>query len=374
MSSVGEDQSQSDSTIDSGWMHRIVGRVAAERTLDGAVATLLESLHELNLIQVGSWWQRAGETSAWQVSLRRPVRAIAPAGTDQQWDLVERVVRSQQPDWRELDLPGEVSPEWESPEVCCVGFPVVVDQRVEGVVELVTLGGVTDVERFLEFVPFLATQLGYVRKLEQLECQVTATAERERERLGEAMHDGLGPQIAGIAMLAEAAARRYAQQQLGKELMAIANAASEAKAQARWLTRGLLPMEVDPSGLMDALCELAEQTEACHSVSCAVESDEAFRAGNAKIATHLYLIAKESVHNAVKHAAADTIVLRLDSQEGGRLQVRDNGRGIDPQEEGACSGHGLRIMRQRAMGIGWQLCIAPGNEGGTVVTCSKGEP
>lgn len=370
MSSVDAGQSRSEPAARSRTIDRVMAGVAVEETLEGAVRALLRGLEQEHLIEGGTLWRRSEEGSSWEVSLPRPVQGEGPPISQRQWELVERVVSTRQSQWTARDEEGTDAREGETPRACCVAFPVLVAQQVEGVVALEALGEAAEVERLLEVVPILAMQLSYIRKLEQLECQVATAAQRERERLGEAMHDGLGQQIAGIAMLAEAAARRFAEEPVGKELDLLASAASEARQQVRWLTRGLLPSEVDPAGLTHALEELATGTEACHSVRCTFETDGRFRPQDAATATQIYLIAKEAIHNAVKHAATERIVIRLDSEREGRLQVVDHGRGFEPQP--GHNGHGLRIMRQRAAAMGWELSLAPGPHGGTIVTCSKG--
>ena len=70
----------------------------------------------------------------------------------------------------------------------------------------------------------------------------------------------------------------------------------------------------------------------------------------------LYLIAKESLHNAVKHARAGRIDVEL-LVHGSKLSfaIRDDGCGFDP--ESAHSGHGLRSLRSRAASLGAELSM-----------------
>jgi signal transduction histidine kinase len=85
-------------------------------------------------------------------------------------------------------------------------------------------------------------------------------------------------------------------------------------------------------------------------------------------ATHLYLIAQEAVHNALKHAHPRDIRISLESNHLLVLQVQCDGRGMPaPPPAG---GLGLRIMRNRAAIIGATLTIEPARPSGTVVTCS----
>jgi signal transduction histidine kinase len=83
-------------------------------------------------------------------------------------------------------------------------------------------------------------------------------------------------------------------------------------------------------------------------------------------ATHLYLIAQEAAHNAVKHALPRNVRISLHSDHRLVLRVQDDGVGIPP---GAEMGLGQRIMRNRAEIIGATLTIEPARPGGTVVNC-----
>ncbi len=81
---------------------------------------------------------------------------------------------------------------------------------------------------------------------------------------------------------------------------------------------------------------------------------------------NLFLIFKEAVHNAVRHAGADILTIRLEEAESVlRLEVRDDGSGFC--EDQIIAGHGLRSMRWRAQQMGATLTITPGPESGTEV-------
>ncbi|MDH3719474.1 MAG: ATP-binding protein, partial [Planctomycetota bacterium] len=86
-------------------------------------------------------------------------------------------------------------------------------------------------------------------------------------------------------------------------------------------------------------------------------------------ATQMFLVAREAVHNAVKHAEPRNIVIQLNNQDGVRLSVRDDGRGVHHDLQNS-EGMGLRIMRHRCSLIGGNLTIQSPAEGGTLLTCT----
>jgi signal transduction histidine kinase len=92
---------------------------------------------------------------------------------------------------------------------------------------------------------------------------------------------------------------------------------------------------------------------------------------NPFLAGHLYRIAQEAVNNAVKHARAAEVVIRLLRRDGALLlAVEDDGAGL-PRGRGApAEGIGLSVMRHRANAIGATLAVEARRGGGVSVRCS----
>ena len=205
----------------------------------------------------------------------------------------------------------------------------------------------------------------------RLEKEVVAVSEKERHKIGADLHDGLGQQLTAIELFCaglkedmagvspDAAARL---EQMGRMLR-------EAIAQTRILARGLVPVRDDPDALRIALFELAEVIQSSGNMRCRFECETPVPIADPVVAGHLYRIAQEAVNNAVRHAKATEIVLRLSLEAGGpQLQVTDNGRGIAKADR-AGTGMGLRMMSHRARVIGAVLSVASKRDGGVCVTC-----
>ena len=81
----------------------------------------------------------------------------------------------------------------------------------------------------------------------------------------------------------------------------------------------------------------------------------------------LYRIAQEALHNAVKHAHASRLDVRMTcAPDSLMLEVCDNGEGFDPLA--AYPGHlGLRSMRERALLAGGTLDIVSAKSCGTQI-------
>ena len=134
--------------------------------------------------------------------------------------------------------------------------------------------------------------------------------------------------------------------------------------------RGLLPVAVDAEGLMAALSDLAARVQQEGNANCAFHCPEAIAVADNLTATHLYLIAQEAAHNAVKHARPKNIRISLVSSDFLVLSVRDDGIGKPAQPAAKQGSLGLRIMQNRAAIIGAALTIQPAEPTGTLVTCT----
>ncbi len=102
------------------------------------------------------------------------------------------------------------------------------------------------------------------------------------------------------------------------------------------------------------------------SVSCVFRCREHVLISDNIVATHMFYIAQEAVHNAVRHGKAKQITIYL-SKEGNKiaLKITDDGLGIPEVIE--TDGMGLRIMGFRAKMINASLDIGSGENGGTTV-------
>jgi len=111
--------------------------------------------------------------------------------------------------------------------------------------------------------------------------------------------------------------------------------------------------------------------ESTFGIVCRFRCAEPIQISNEDAATQLFWIAQEAVNNAIKHAKAAQIDIRLRrSGEEILMQVEDNGQGLPENFDGSTSsGLGLRIMSYRANMIGGRLQVERGARYGTTVTC-----
>jgi PAS domain S-box-containing protein len=206
----------------------------------------------------------------------------------------------------------------------------------------------------------------------QLEREILEIANREQHRIGNDLHDGLGQELTGIALLLRTLADRmesdYPQGKIAAD--EIINFVNQAIKNTRALARGLSPVSLGHGGLVEALRALTKHTRELYGIDIKLRTRALGPLSiNEATANHLYRIAQESVTNAVRHAKARAIDVRIRMGNGViELIVTDNGTGfVTPQRQAA--GMGLRIMAYRARMIGAHLVIAAAASGGTKIKC-----
>jgi len=206
------------------------------------------------------------------------------------------------------------------------------------------------------------------RQVERLRQQ--ELLEQERARIARDLHDQLGANLTQVALLGELA---EADKNLPGEVESHARQISQT---ARETTNALdeIVWTVNPSndtldGLINYICKYAQEYFALAGLRYRLEvpPDLPSTPVSPELRHNLFLAAKESVNNIVKHARAESAWLRLHLQsENFALEIEDDGRGLSPgdREKGRS---GLRNLQKRMQDIGGSFEIIPRDGGGTTV-------
>lgn len=197
--------------------------------------------------------------------------------------------------------------------------------------------------------------------------QALVTArEAERSRLHRDLHDGLGPELATVSMLAEAArgAVRPDPTRAESLLDDVIEGAQQAVTDLRHVVHALRPPALDALGLGGALRAYAE-THTRGGLRTVVDVAEPLPVLPAAVEVAVYRIAVEAITNVTRHADATVCTLSL-SAAGDclLLEVMDDGRGLGVD---ATPGVGLVSIQTRAAELGGQCAVTAGADGGTAV-------
>jgi signal transduction histidine kinase len=213
-----------------------------------------------------------------------------------------------------------------------------------------------------------------VTEKKRLERGIIDIANREQQRIGSDLHDGLGQELTGIALMLRSVAVQLNKEKSDarldvEDIIGLVNNAIE---NTRTLARGLSPVSADRGGLMAALSTLATRASERYGVHVEFRDATSWPMPlNDAYATHLYRIAQEALTNVVRHSGAAEVTICLETV-GDELQLRidDNGRGFQEHATEGPYGLGLKMMRYRAQMLGGDLVLEKSAEGGASVRCT----
>ncbi|HMO66533.1 MAG TPA: histidine kinase, partial [Verrucomicrobiota bacterium] len=202
---------------------------------------------------------------------------------------------------------------------------------------------------------------------------------RERERIARDMHDDVGASLTQIALLAERA-RRPGGAEAGPILGRIAAAARDSARAMDAIVWAVNPRNDRLEPLAAYLCQCAREYLEPAGVRCRLDVPPLLpdRPVPGAVRHHLLLVLKEALGNAVRHAAAAEVTVRLGLEDGERvLAVTENGRGFNPAAAPAGrpgGGNGLANHRRRLESLGGRLVLRSAPGAGTTVEARVGKP
>jgi signal transduction histidine kinase len=202
-----------------------------------------------------------------------------------------------------------------------------------------------------------------------LEGQILEICDREQERLGQELHDGLCQQLTAIGFLARATALRLKDHRVvhQDDLEKIAQLINSSVMDARNIAYNLHKEEIDAAEFLPALRDLVERK--IWQTSCRLDLKTKVCIEDDRVASELYRILREALINANKHARATQIVLEVRRLKNDLVfSVTDNGTGYNAKTK-AGQGLGFHIMKYRAESIGVRLELKSLKKGGARVAC-----
>ena len=191
----------------------------------------------------------------------------------------------------------------------------------------------------------------------------------ERRRLRRDLHDGLGPELAGVTF-GLAAVRNVLREDPDRAEALLGHLEAQTRdavGQVRGLVEGLAPPDLEEAGLVEAIRAGGARIGFGTSLRCVLSietEDLPVLPAAAELAA--YRVAMEALANVARHAAANAAVVRLSLNEALHLEIDDDGVGMPM---GFVAGVGVTSMRERALEVGGRLVIERRPPGGTRVAC-----
>jgi two-component system sensor histidine kinase UhpB len=190
--------------------------------------------------------------------------------------------------------------------------------------------------------------------------------ERERLRIGRALHDEAGQTLTAIALEVEREAVEGPPAQR-EQMAALAAQLHASLDEIRRISRDLRPEALDDLGLINALIALTSRADRQSGVRIERRLSADLPPLSTELELVIYRVAQEALTNVLRHAEASRCVVELEREDGGvRLSVSDDGIGMPAHLDGDTIG--IEGMRERALLGGGRLTIESRSGRGTQVT------
>ena len=199
-------------------------------------------------------------------------------------------------------------------------------------------------------------------------------SESERARWARELHDETLQELGGLKLALGAAARLDDLEEVRKAIRAAGEQVGAGIAQLRHLITELRPASLDELGAGPALEALAERVATVNGLEVELELDLAYESGREAsrhlpaVETTIYRLVQEATTNAVKHARATRLTVRVaETPDFVDIAVSDDGIGFDP--DASAEGFGLIGMRERVSLMDGTISVVSQPGLGTTVRC-----
>jgi signal transduction histidine kinase len=195
--------------------------------------------------------------------------------------------------------------------------------------------------------------------------------EQEAKRIANVLHDEAGQLLVAVYIALQDLADEVPAVQ--PYVLKVTQLLDQIESQLRRLSHELVPALLNDLGLVPALRYLFEGLAQRSQLQISIDAVPEQRLPK-RVETTLYHIAKEALHNVVKHAQATAVWIGFHrTADSIRCCIRDNGRGFDPASiavREAEQGFGLIGIRERLSVVGGHLQIDSANGHGTKLMIS----
>jgi PAS domain S-box-containing protein len=213
------------------------------------------------------------------------------------------------------------------------------------------------------------------RKEAELSRQLLHVQDTERRRIGRELHDGVGQLLAAINMNVTRVAREKDKLSAtaARSVEENSSLTAQAIAETRTVSYLLHPPLLDEVGLQSALRWYIEGFAERSKIKVTMEIAPDLGRLPENYELSLFRIAQECLANIHRHSGSFTAVVRISRRpEKVEMEIRDEGRGIDPEiqsklDSGASIGVGFRGMKERAGLVGGMLTVRSSGKGTSVV-------
>jgi signal transduction histidine kinase len=194
---------------------------------------------------------------------------------------------------------------------------------------------------------------------------------RERKRIGQELHDGLG-QMLSVARLNISAIQQKGTLSPGRQNEMLSSAITSVDAafnELRTISHNLAPSVLSEKGLILAVKELVDQINRSSQIRVDLEIVGMNGSIDSLLENTIYRAIQELLNNAINHAKASDVFLQILKNESEiTVMVEDNGKGFELNKTFISEGGGLSNIRSRVENLDGELFVDTMENRGTIIT------
>lgn len=212
------------------------------------------------------------------------------------------------------------------------------------------------------------------KEMRELLRRTLRLQEDERRRIAGEIHDAVSPLITGALYQARSiqlGGHTQSPEDQAETLASVNQLLEQASEEIHDVIFDLRPPDLDDIGVVAAIrayIKTIERTGIAARFEVVGDSPNL----TPEVRLGIYRIVQEALHNVVRHARADEVIVELESSPTLlRVTIRDNGSGFDLDTAIRPNSLGLLSMRERAAAIGATFTIVTRPGGGTAIVIER---
>ena len=181
--------------------------------------------------------------------------------------------------------------------------------------------------------------------------RIIEAQEEERKRISREIHDGPAQMLANVLMrsdLVDRVFRERGAKEALNEIKSLKQMVRSALYEVRKIIYDLRPMALDDLGLIPTLKKYVQTAEDYNKIKINFSFIGEEKRLPSKLEVALFRMIQESIQNAIKHAEATEITVKVEFRCGKvNAFIRDNGKGFDINQHKSDSSFGIMGMKER---------------------------
>jgi len=191
---------------------------------------------------------------------------------------------------------------------------------------------------------------------EELLNAVLKAQEKEKKRIAQDLHDGLGQILAATQMNFNSLDKACFKNENAVYYDRIKDLLGKSITDVRSISHNLMPLEIETLGFIKTIELLVNRMESLSGVSLKFYTNQPNYVPDNIVSTHLYRIIQEFISNSIKHGQAKEVDIEIEHTRNKiNIYLRDDGKGFDLESvlnNKADKGIGLTNMLNRISMLG----------------------